>query len=115
MQKYLISEDGSANRLSIQEFAVVEWQPNQKDYTSLGADDFSFLHQETYSSSLIETAIAGGRDVLISELRTRNFYPIGVYLETIADSIIDLYRSEKDSPVELMFNDLELLPNTKDQ
>ena len=115
MQKYLISRDGTKKQLNIKEFAVVEWQPNQKDYTSLGADDFSFLHEESYSSASIQTAIADGRKTLVSELRTRNFYPIGVYLETIADSIIDLYASKKDRPVELLFNDIELLSITKDQ
>ena len=110
MQKILISKNSKSNILTIEEFAIVEWQPNQKDFSSMTSSDFSLLHKETYPAKQIKTAISKGKGALISSLRTRGFYPIGAYAERIADSVIALYRSKKDQHAELLLDDKELLP-----
>ena len=115
MQKILISRDKKAKLLTIKEFAVVDWHPSRKDLSSLSPNDFMLLNTETYPAQSITTAISEGKDALISQLRTASFYPIGPYADRIADSVIDLYRSNKDLPVELVLNDLELLPGAGEQ
>lgn len=115
MQKILISRNVKADTLTIEEFALVEWQPNQKDFLSLTNSDFSLLHKEAYQSKKIKTAISKGKNALISSLRTKTFYPINPYMETIADSVIALYRSKKEQKIELLFDDKELLPGYQEQ
>ena len=44
-----------------------------------------------------------GKTALIGVLRTQNMYPISVYAEAIAESVIELYDSEAQNSVELLF------------
>lgn len=110
MQKIMISRNLETKILTIEEFAVVEWQPNLKDFSSLTHSDFSLIHKEAYQDEQIKSAISIGKEALISRLRTNSFYPIGAYVGAIADSITDLFQSKKDQRTELFFDDKELLP-----
>jgi len=108
-QKYLITRNTETHQLSIKEFAVLGRTYKNMDATNLGKDNFSFLYKENYDSDIIESAITEGKETLINTLRTQNMFPIGVYADVIADSVIDLYRSRRNQSVELVFDDKDLL------
>ena len=96
-QKYLISKENDQNKLIIKEFA------------ELDKERLSLLCEEEYDNKIIEAAISQGKEALISELRTNNMYPPGVYAEKIAQAVIDIFGSEDSQPIELFFNDVDLL------
>ena len=54
-------------------------------------------------------AIKKGKENLILTLRTPNMYPIDIYSEKIAESVIGLYDSQNSFFVELLFDDKEFL------
>ena len=101
-QKYVISKDNEKKALIIQEYA------------ELDKEILSFICEQPYDLKAIRAAIKKGKTELISTLRTENMYPIGMYAEKLAASVIELVKSRKDDePLELFFNDIDLL--TKDQ
>jgi hypothetical protein len=46
---------------------------------------------------------------MVESLRTGNFYPIEPYAAQIAESVIKLFKSSNYGPVELIFDDLDLV------
>lgn len=96
-QKYLISKEDDQNKLIIKEFA------------ELDKEILSLLCEEEYDNKIIESAISKGKEALISELRTNNMYPPGVYAEKIAQAVIDIFGSKDSQSIELSFNDVDLL------
>jgi hypothetical protein len=96
-QKYLISKENDQKKLIIKEFA------------ELDKERLSLLCEEEYDNKIIRSAISQGKEALISELRTNNMYPPGVYAEKIAQAVIDIFGSEDSQPIELFFNDVDLL------
>ena len=96
-QKYLISKENDQNKLIIKEFA------------ELDKERFSLLCEEEYDNKIIKSAISQGKEALISELRTNNMYPPGVYAEKIAQAVIDIFASKDSQSIELSFNDIDLL------
>ena len=99
-QKYLILNDKKNKLFKIQEFA------------ELDKDMMSLLCEEAYDYKTIKSAISGGKDELISALRTKNMYPPGIYAEKIATALMELHKSKDQESVELFFDDINLL--TKD-
>jgi hypothetical protein len=96
-QKYLISKENDQKKLIIKEFA------------ELDKERLSLLCEEEYDNIIIKSAISKGKEALISELRTNNMYPPGVYAEKIAQAVIDIFASKDSLPIELSFNDVDLL------
>jgi len=96
-QKYTIIKDLRNKELIIREFA------------ELDKETLSLLCEETYASKAILTAMKAGKNTLIASLRTNNLYPPNRYIEKIADSVIDLYKSEDVESLDLFFDDIELL------
>jgi len=96
-QKYLISKENDQKKLIIKEFA------------ELDKERLSLLCEEEYDNNIIKSAISKGKETLISELRTNNMYPPGVYAEKIAQAVIDIFASKESQSVELSFNDVDLL------
>lgn len=96
-QKYLISKEDDQNKLIIKEFA------------ELDKEILSLLCEEEYDNKIIKSAILKGKEALISELRTNNMYPPGVYAEKIAQAVIDIFGSKDSQSIELSFNDVDLL------
>lgn len=107
-QKFIIEKNNSASELNIKEYANLDrvYKNNRLESTQ---ESFSLLGEETYNEELIQSAIEKGRKDLISAIRTHNLYPISLYAEKIADSVIELYNTEKDLSVELLFDDKEFL------
>ena len=96
-QKYLISKENDQKKLIIKEFA------------ELDKERLSLLCEEEYDNKIIKSAISQGKEALISELRTNNMYPPGVYAEKIAQAVIDIFASKESQSIELFFNDIDLL------
>ncbi|MDM8524465.1 hypothetical protein QUF80_13940 [Desulfococcaceae bacterium HSG8] len=100
-QKYTILRNNKNNALTIKESA------------ELDKEILSFLCEQTYTEDSIKSAIAEGKEVLIKTLRTQNLYPPYIYMNKIADAVIEVYRSdnpsEEQQSADIFFNDLEFL------
>lgn len=101
-QKYLILNDKENKQIKIQEFAELNKQM------------LSLLCEEAYDYNTIKSAISAGKDELIAALRTNNMYPPGIYAEQIAAAVINLFKSRKQEPVELFFDDINLLARKRE-
>jgi hypothetical protein len=96
-QKYTISKNDEKTGIII------------KEYAELDKDIFSLLCEETYVNEIVKAAVAKGKETLIQTLRTQNLFPIGIYSEAIAEAVIKMYDTGDDQPVELAFDDLDLM------
>jgi len=96
-QKYVLTKRNDENKLVISEFA------------ELDKGGLSFLCEECYDRQQIETAMEKGKVSLISSLRTENMFPCGQFADLLAESVMTLYRSENQQPMEIFFNDVDLL------
>ena len=92
-QKYFIHKNDEKNELIIREFLEIN------------KEMFSLVCEETYDNNDIESAIAKGEKHLVSALRTDNMYPIGLYANQLAESIITMYGTEHKEPIKLLFDD----------
>lgn len=92
-QKYLILKNDEKNELIIREFLEIN------------KEMFSLVCEETYDNNDIESAIAKNGKHLVSVLRTNNMYPVGLYADRLAESIITMYSEENKQPIELLFDD----------
>jgi len=102
--KFIIKRNESKKELRIREYANLEREP-KNDWQRSDATAFSLIGEETYGKGAVTVAIEKGKRQLISVLRTHNMYPIGIYAEEIAVSVIGLYASEDKRSVELSFDD----------
>ncbi len=100
-QKYLILKNEEKTRLVIREYA------------ELDKEIFSLLCEETFDDEVVKSAIEKGKNALIATLRTQNLFPIGIYAEEIAAAVTKMYESSDDQPVELFFDDTDLLIKDK--
>lgn len=96
-QKYTILKNDEKTAIIIREFA------------ELDKETFSLLCEETFEDETVKLAIAKDKDTLIKTLRTQNLFPLGIYAEKIAEAVTKMYESGDDQPVELLFNDIDLL------
>ena len=103
-QKFIIKKNGSKDELNIQEYANLDRENKNKLFKSK-QETFSLLGEETYDKALVLSAIGKGKKYLVSAIRTHNMYPVILYAEIIADSVMALYKTENNLPVELLFDD----------
>jgi hypothetical protein len=108
-QKFIISREGPAHQLSIKEYAVIETKVKKPVASMVQHRKFTFYCEEVYDDKVISGSISNGIKSLVEILRTRNFYPIEPYATQIAESVIELYKSSDNGPVELIFDDLDLV------
>jgi len=102
--KFLIKRNETKKELRIREYANLEREP-KNEWQRSDATAFSLIGEETYGKGAVTVAIEKGKRHLISVLRTHNMYPIGIYAEEIAVSVMGLYASENERLVELSFDD----------
>jgi hypothetical protein len=102
-QKYIILKNDEKTAIIIREFA------------ELDKEIFSFLCEETFEDKTVKSAIEKGQDALIKTLRTQNLFPLGIYSEKIAEAVTKIYESDDDQPVELIFNDIDLLKKEEEK
>jgi len=108
-QKYVISRNGSKNKLEIKEYAIIDKHLKKVASPMLEHESFSFLCEETYESEMIVSSISKGMNDLVGNLRTHNIFPIEPYAVKIAESVMALYDSSEDASVELFFDDADEL------
>jgi hypothetical protein len=101
-QKYSISKNDEKTGIIIKEFA------------ELDKEMFSLLCEEAYADEIVKTAVKKGKDAVMQTLRTQNMFPIGTYSEAIAEAVIKMYETNDDQPVELTFDDLDLMTKETD-
>jgi len=108
-QKYVISRNGTKNKLKIREYAIIDKNLKKVASSMLQKGSFSFLCEETYESEIIVSSICKGMNALVAILRTHNIFPIEPYTTKIAESVMALYNSSEDGSVELFFDDVDLV------
>ena len=109
LQRYDISMDGEANRLSIKESHVLGRISRKRENFETANKKFSFIHKVTYDGDIIRAAISEGKEALISELRSDEFFPIRSCVEVIVERVIELFKDNSDSFSEVIFDDQSLL------
>jgi hypothetical protein len=108
-QKFCIARDPKKKALIIQEYAVIDGGASSREG---GAPDesFSLLCEQAYSAEAVQSVIPKGRDALVSLLRNRNFFPIGVYMDKIAEAVSGLFGDAGGSrSTDLIFDDADQL------
>lgn len=94
-QKFVILKSDDQKEFKIEEFAELE-----KDIMSL-------MCEEKYVSKNIKSAISAGKEALISLLRTKNFFPTALWINQIADAVIELHDNKQEYSAEVLFDDKE--------
>ena len=107
--KFLIRKDKEKNQLTIQEYAYLDRELKTREFMIIDKESFSLLCKETYDDKKMRSAIKKGKDTLVSELRTEKMFPIGLYVDKIAESVMELYQSKNMDSLELLFDDKEFL------
>lgn len=113
-QKYFISRDKNTSELIIQEYAAVVGNMKRFEISALSKNDFTLLCTETYEGKSVKKAISQGKEALVSILRTDNLFPIKIYINIIADSVIELFEKDGNLSKELLFDDLDLLASPQE-
>jgi len=106
-QKFHIQKNHQKNELVIQEYAVIQSDLRKRVNSMIQEEDFALLCEQTYDIRNLKSSISEGRMVFISELRTQNFFPIGLYIEKIADKIAEMLAVNGDQSTVLIFDDLD--------
>ena len=113
-QRYLISRDKNTSELTIEEYAVIAGNMKRLEISAVALDDFTLLCTESYEGKIIKKAISQGKEALVAALRTDNLYPISIYADLIADSVIEIYGKNDSLSKELLFDDLDLFESLQD-
>jgi hypothetical protein len=108
-QKYHIWKNEKGQNLQIQEYAVLAAESRKQKLPGLQEEDFSLLCEQTYAAEAVRNASSKGRDELIVFLRNQHFYPIGQYMDQIADTVIEMYASDGEQKENLVFDDKVVL------
>lgn len=102
-QKYLIQKSDDDKKLVIKELAEID------------KDIFSVLCTETYDLKNIATAVKKGKDALLSEIRTRNFFPAIQTASQIMEAVVNIIDSEASETIEIFINDADNLASKVDE
>ena len=108
-QKYRIWKNEKERELLIQEYAVLTAANRKQKFPGLEDEDFSLLSEQTYQADEVKKATSRGKDELILLLRNRHFFPIGLYMDLIADAVTTMYASKGEQHEDLIFDDKEVL------
>lgn len=100
--KYTLIKDADNKQLVIRE------------YGELDKDAMSLLCEESFDQKTVKAAIKEGGNTLVSTLRTKNLYPPGVYAVQIAQAVEQLYGSNREEPLDLLFDDLDAITGKED-
>ena len=107
--KYRNWKKAKNKELLIQEYAVLAAVNRKQKLTGLIDEDFSLLCEQTYPADEVMKATSRGKDELTLFLRNRHFFPIGIYMSLIADTVMSMYASKGDQHQDLIFDDKEIL------
>ncbi len=112
LQKYQLARDIPGQTLTIREYAIIDKHLKNVKVSLLRPEDYSLLHEASYDSSAIESALGEGMTALVAALRTPFFYPNASNAASIAESVATLYNGGGDTEVELFFDDNNTRPET---
>ena len=107
--KYRIWKNVKEKKLLIQEFAVLSAESRKQKLPGLEDEDFSLLCEQSYQADEVKKATSQGKDELILFLRNQHFFPIGIYMDLIADTISKMYAAKGEQHEDLTFDDKEIL------
>jgi len=108
-QKYRIWKKEKGQELLIQEYAVLTAESRKQKLPRLKNEDFSLLCEQSYQADEVKQATSRGKDELILFLRNQHFFPIGMYMDLIADTVTTMYSSKGEQHEDLIFDDKEIL------
>ena len=108
-QKYRIWKNIKGKELVIREYAVLIGGPRRKDFPGIQEDEFSLLSEQIYDVKAVKVSISEGKSSLISLLRTRHFFPIGQYMDKIADTVMTMFAAKGEQSENLLFDDKEFI------
>ena len=108
-QKYRIWKNVKEKELHIQEYAVLTADSKKQKFPRLQDEDFSLLCEQTYKADQVQKATAQGKDELILFLRNQHFFPIGRYMDLIADTVTSINASKDEQHQDLIFDDKGIL------
>ena len=108
-QKIRIWKKVKGKELLIQEYAVLIAVSRKQKHPGLLDEDFSLLCEQTYQADEVKKATSRGKDELILFLRNQHFFPIGMYMNLIADTVATMYASKGEQHEDLIFDDKEIL------
>ena len=108
-QKYRIWKKEKGKELLIQEYAVLTAESRKQKLPRLRNEDFSLLCEQSYQADEVKQATSRGKDELILLLRNQHFFPIGMYMDLIADTVTTMYSSKGEQHEDLIFDDKEIL------
>ena len=114
-QKYHIKKDVKAKTLLIQEYAVLTTNTGKQKYPNIQGDDYSLLCEQIYGAKEVKSASSTGKDNLILLLRNQHFFPIGTYMDKIADVVMGMYTSKGEQLKDLVFDDKAVLVGSMDE
>jgi hypothetical protein len=108
-QKYHIRKNVKEEKLLIKEFAALTADIRKQKFSAIQDEDYSLLCEQIYHGKEVKKATLEGKDELIMLLRNRHFFPIGLYMDKIADAVISMYALKDDQHEDLIFDDKEIL------
>ena len=95
--------------LELEGYHVLTARTGKQKYPEIHDDDYSLLCQQTYSAGEVKSASSTGKDDLILLLRNQHFFPIGTYMDKIADVVLGMYASNGEQHEDLVFDDKVVL------
>ena len=110
LQRYDISMSRETNHLSIEEFVLPVSFSRRRSFFDPTREKYLLIHKVTYDGDEIHAAISKGKEALISELRSDEFFPIRSCVKIIAEKVIELSKDSSSSFSEIFFDDKSLLP-----
>jgi hypothetical protein len=108
-QKYHIRRSTKNGQLVIQEYAVLSGGIRRKDFPGIQEDEFSLLSEHVYDAKAVVNSISDGKFSLISLLRTRHFFPIGHYMDKIAETVTAMFAANGEQTENLIFDDKDYI------
>ncbi len=108
-QKYHIWRNTKNRELVIQEYAVLSGGPKRKNFPRVQEDEFSLLSEQIYDTKAVSGSIADGKFSLISLLRTHHFFPIGQYMDKIAETVMAMFAAKGEQSETLIFDDKDYI------
>lgn len=114
-QKFYIARDLKKKALIIQEYAIIGSRASGREGGGAPDENFSLLCEQAYSAEAVQSAVPKGKDALVSLLRNRNFFPIGLYMDKIAEAVSGLFGEAGGSrSTDLIFDDADQLGRAPD-
>jgi len=108
-QKFRLWKNEKDKKLQIQEYAVLTADSRKQKLPGLQDEDFSLLCEQNYQAEEVAAVTSKGKDELILFLRNQHFFPIGVYMDLIADTVIAMYATKGEQHQDLVFDDKKVL------